>query len=57
MLPGGDPNKLNESIQRLLNDLPQGTILIPGHGEITTVLKEKQMRSMGYMNFNYFNNF
>jgi len=40
-LPGGDPIKLRESIEKLLN-LPDDTILYPGHGPETTVGHEKK---------------
>jgi glyoxylase-like metal-dependent hydrolase (beta-lactamase superfamily II) len=40
-LPGGDFNQLYVSIQNVIYVLPDETILLPGHGNQTTVAKEK----------------
>jgi glyoxylase-like metal-dependent hydrolase (beta-lactamase superfamily II) len=40
-LPGGDFTQLYESIQNVIYTLPGDTILLPGHGEQTTVAQEK----------------
>ncbi|KAH3762348.1 MBL fold metallo-hydrolase [Pelomyxa schiedti] len=40
-LPGGDMNALSTSIKGKLLPLPDSTIVIPGHGDITTVGQEK----------------
>jgi hydroxyacylglutathione hydrolase len=45
-LPGGDGRKILQSIHDKLLPLPDNTIVIPGHGETTTIGREKQ--------FNYF---
>ncbi len=39
-LPGGNPERLRESISRVLS-LPDDTVIYPGHGPSTTVGKEK----------------
>lgn len=39
-LKGGDLKQLQKSISKILS-LPQDTVIYPGHGEITTVKKEK----------------
>ena len=49
MLPGGDPVKLKESVLRMLNEIPSETVIIPGHGELTTVLIEKRSNIINYM--------
>lgn len=43
-LPGGNPGKLVESVARL-DALPDNTLVIPGHGPITSVGQEKQSRA------------
>jgi len=45
-LPGGDGRQILRSIRDKLLTLPEETIVIPGHGETTTIGREKQ--------FNYF---
>jgi len=45
-LPGGDAKKILQSIHDKLMPLPEETVVIPGHGENTTIRREKQ--------FNYF---
>jgi len=45
-LPGGDGRQILRSIHDKLLPLPDDTIVIPGHGETTTIGREKQ--------FNYF---
>ena len=45
-LPGGDGRKILRSIHDKLLTLPEETIVIPGHGETTTIGREKA--------FNYF---
>lgn len=40
-LPGGDQNKLKNSLQKLMN-LPENTIVYPGHGSFTTIKYEKE---------------
>lgn len=41
-LPGGDPQKLMESIRQHLLTLPDETKLLPGHGPATTVGHERR---------------
>jgi glyoxylase-like metal-dependent hydrolase (beta-lactamase superfamily II) len=45
-LPGGDGRQILRSIHEKLMPLPEETVVIPGHGENTTIGREKQ--------FNYF---
>jgi len=45
-LPGGDGRQILRSIHEKLMPLPEDTVVIPGHGETTTMGREKQ--------FNYF---
>jgi len=45
-LPGGDGRQILRSIHEKLLPLPEETTVIPGHGDITTIGREKQ--------FNYF---
>jgi glyoxylase-like metal-dependent hydrolase (beta-lactamase superfamily II) len=45
-LPGGDGRQILRSIHEKLLPLPEETVVIPGHGAITTIGREKQ--------FNYF---
>ena len=45
-LPGGDGRQILRSIREKLMPLPADTVVIPGHGESTTIGREKQ--------FNYF---
>jgi glyoxylase-like metal-dependent hydrolase (beta-lactamase superfamily II) len=45
-LPGGDGRKILQSIHDKLLPLPDNAIVIPGHGETTTIGREKR--------FNYF---
>jgi hydroxyacylglutathione hydrolase len=41
-LPGGDGRQIIRSIREKLMPLPEGTIVIPGHGSATTIGREKQ---------------
>src|SRR3974377_1188416 len=41
-LPGGDPQKITRYIQKTLMALPDETVVIPGHGELTTIGEERQ---------------
>ncbi len=45
-LPGGDGRQILRSIREKIFPLPDNTVVIPGHGEVTTLGREKQ--------FNYF---
>ncbi len=45
-LPGGDGRQILQSIHDKLLPLPEKTVVIPGHGETTTIGREKR--------FNYF---
>ena len=45
-LPGGDGRQILRSIREKLFPLPDDAVVIPGHGEVTTLGREKQ--------FNYF---
>jgi len=45
-LPGGDSQQILRSIHEKLLPLPEETVVFPGHGESTTIGREKQ--------FNYF---
>ena len=45
-LPGGDGRQILRSIHQKLMPLPEETVVIPGHGDTTTIGREKQ--------FNYF---
>lgn len=45
-LPGGDSGQILRSIHDKLLPLPEETVVVPGHGELTTLGREKQ--------FNYF---
>jgi hydroxyacylglutathione hydrolase len=45
-LPGGDSKQILRSIHEKLTPLPDETVVIPGHGETTTIGREKR--------FNYF---
>jgi hydroxyacylglutathione hydrolase len=40
-LPGGDSQKIIKSIKQKILTLPEETICIPGHGDLTTVKQEK----------------
>lgn len=40
-LPGGDSDRLLDSVQRILSSLPDDTTIYPGHGEPTTIAHEK----------------
>jgi glyoxylase-like metal-dependent hydrolase (beta-lactamase superfamily II) len=46
VFPGGDGRKILQSIHDKLMPLPDDDVVIPGHGEITTIGREKR--------FNYF---
>jgi hydroxyacylglutathione hydrolase len=41
-LPGGDPRVIAESIKEKLYKLPEDTVVIPGHGEQTSIGREKK---------------
>ncbi len=41
-LPGGDSRQILRSIHEKLLPLPEETIVIPGHGENTTIVQEKR---------------
>ena len=41
-LPGGDMNTLLDSIRRVLFSYPDETVVYPGHGEATTIGREKR---------------
>ncbi|MDR2419910.1 MAG: MBL fold metallo-hydrolase [Puniceicoccales bacterium] len=41
-LPGGQKSLLFQSIRQKLYTLPQQTIIIPGHGPLTSIAREKQ---------------
>jgi hydroxyacylglutathione hydrolase len=45
-LPGGDGRKILKSIREKFFPLPEETLVVPGHGETTTIGREKE--------FNYF---
>lgn len=40
-LPGGDWPQLENSIRTQIYTLPEGTVLYPGHGPVTTVARER----------------
>jgi len=40
-LPGGDTRQILESIKTKLLELPEETVVIPGHGQSTTIGREK----------------
>ena len=42
-LPGGDPRQILRSIHEKLLTLPDEAIVIPGHGDNTTIAREKQL--------------
>jgi len=44
-LPGGDGRQILRSIHEKLLPLPEETIVIPGHGGLTTIGREKQFNS------------
>jgi glyoxylase-like metal-dependent hydrolase (beta-lactamase superfamily II) len=41
-LPGGNGRQILQSIHEKLLPLPGGTIVIPGHGDATTIEREKE---------------
>ena len=41
-LPGGDASAIVQSIQRKLYVLPEGTVVVPGHGGLTSIGREKE---------------
>lgn len=41
-LPGGDSRQILSSIKTKLFDLPEDAVVIPGHGQATTIGREKQ---------------
>jgi glyoxylase-like metal-dependent hydrolase (beta-lactamase superfamily II) len=47
-LPGGDCNKLIESINNKLLILDDSTIVYPGHGPFTTIGREKEQNPFLY---------
>ena len=42
-LPGGDGRQILVSIREKLLPLPEDTLVIPGHGEVTTIGREKEL--------------
>jgi hydroxyacylglutathione hydrolase len=42
-LPGGDTQKIMRSLHTVVLALPDDTVVIPGHGELTTIGKEREM--------------
>jgi glyoxylase-like metal-dependent hydrolase (beta-lactamase superfamily II) len=42
-LPGGDTGKIGQSIRSKLYVLPEETVVIPGHGDPTTIGREKKL--------------
>jgi len=40
-LPGGDPAAMTESLQRVITPLDDDTVVLPGHGETTTIGRER----------------
>lgn len=42
-LPGGDLDQLLSSIKEKLLSLPDDTVVYPGHGEATTIMRERRM--------------
>lgn len=42
-LPGGDTGRIAQSIKGKLYTLPEETVVIPGHGENTTIAREKKL--------------
>lgn len=47
-LPGGDHNKLKASFYRLM-ELPDNTQVFPGHGGLTTIIRERKYNFFGKM--------
>jgi glyoxylase-like metal-dependent hydrolase (beta-lactamase superfamily II) len=41
-LPGADPATLAASLERMLRDLPDATVVHPGHGPSTTIGAERR---------------
>jgi glyoxylase-like metal-dependent hydrolase (beta-lactamase superfamily II) len=41
-LPGGDSRQILSSIKTKLLDLPEDAVVVPGHGQATTIGREKQ---------------
>ncbi|ELP88905.1 beta lactamase domain, putative [Entamoeba invadens IP1] len=48
-LPGGDPAKLKMSVLSILNNTPENTVVMPGHGGLTSIKREKQTNTIYYM--------
>jgi glyoxylase-like metal-dependent hydrolase (beta-lactamase superfamily II) len=44
-LPGGDPRQILRSIHEKLLPLPEETVVFPGHGESTTIGREREFNS------------
>ncbi len=42
-LPGGDMERLVANIRKHLLTLPDQTVVLPGHGEATTVGREREL--------------
>jgi glyoxylase-like metal-dependent hydrolase (beta-lactamase superfamily II) len=40
-LPGGDPRAMTESLRRVVLPLADDTVVLPGHGEATTIGRER----------------
>ena len=41
-LPGGDPRQILRSIHDKFFPLPEETVVVPGHGQLTTIGREKE---------------
>ena len=41
-LPGGDPQAMQESLRRVVLPMDDDTVVMPGHGELTTIGSEKE---------------
>ena len=42
-LPGGDPRAMTESLRRVVLPLDDDTVVLPGHGETTTIGRERAL--------------
>ena len=41
-LPGGDTQKIMRSLQNVVLAFPDETVVVPGHGELTTIGEERE---------------